>query len=188
MQPTPPTTNVLLQSKRMLLSRNLPFSRQAAELEEFSRWLLCVPQLFLQRLLLRQLAQYWQPSSRWPLGHSRPKIPNLGVPFLANFFLQNIGMWGVQSDAMCCLVFLHSFQMQGTHSEAQNGQKVNFTAIMDPISQFLVPHIRPICDQYRIQNDGQNTQRKREREIFTYYIIYYIYYMPVIFHHNIIAC
>ena len=84
------------------------------------------------------------------LGHSGPQIPNLGVPFLANFFLQNISMWGVQSDAMWCLVFLQPFQMQGTHSEAQNGQKVNFTAIMDPVSHFLVPHFRPIFFLFKI--------------------------------------
>ena len=79
-----------------------------------------------------------------------PKSQIWGSHFWPIFFLQNIGMWGVQSDAMWCLVFLHSFQMQGTHSEAQNGQKVNFTAIMDPISQFLVPHFRPICFLFKI--------------------------------------
>ena len=59
-------------------------------------------------------------------------------------------MWDVHSDAMRCLVFLQPFQTQGTHSEAQNSQKVNFTAIMDPISQFLVPHFRPICFLFKI--------------------------------------
>ena len=89
----------------------------------------------------------------WPfLGHSGPQIPNLGVPFLANFFLQNIGMWGVQSDAMWCPVFLRPFQTEGTHSEAQNGKKVVFTAIMDPKSQFLVPHFQPIF--FSLQNMG----------------------------------
>ena len=68
-------------------------------------------------------------------GHYRPKIPIFGTSFSANFFfLQNMGMWGIQSDVMSYLVFLQPFQTQGTHSEAQNGQKVTFTAIMDPKS------------------------------------------------------
>ena len=79
-------------------------------------------------------SQIWGPRS-WPI-----------------FFLQNIGMWGVQSDAMWCPVFLQPFQMRGTHSEAQNGQKVNFTAIMDPKSQLLVPHFWPIL--LSLQNMG----------------------------------
>ena len=61
-------------------------------------------------------------------------------------------MWGVQSNAMWCLVFVQPFQTWGTHSETQNGQKVNFTAIMDPKSQFLVPHFRPIF--FSLQNMG----------------------------------
>ena len=73
-----------------------------------------------------------------------PKSQIWGSSFWPIFFLQNIGMWGVQSDAMWCPVFLRPFQTEGTHSEAQNGEKVIFTAIMDPKSQFLVPHFRPI--------------------------------------------
>ena len=49
--------------------------------------------------------------------------PNSGYLIFGHFFsLQNIGMWGVQSDAMWCLVFTQLFQTQGTHSDAQNGQ------------------------------------------------------------------
>ena len=63
-------------------------------------------------------------------------------------------MWGVQSDAMWCPVFLRPFQTEGTHSEAQNGEKVIFTAIMDPKSQFLVPHFRPIFFLFKIWASG----------------------------------
>ena len=73
-----------------------------------------------------------------------------GSRFWPIFFLQNIGMWGVQSDAMWCPVFLRTFQMEVTHSEAQNGKKVVFTAIMDPKSQFLVPHFRPVFFFFKI--------------------------------------
>ena len=34
------------------------------------------------------------------LGHSGPQIPNMGVPFLAIFFIQNIGMWDVFDEAI----------------------------------------------------------------------------------------
>ena len=81
-----------------------------------------------------------------------PKSQIWGSRFWPIFFLQNIGMWGVQSDAMWCPVFLRPFQTEGTHSEAQNGEKVIFTAIMDPKSQFLVPHFRPIF--FSLQNMG----------------------------------
>ena len=79
-----------------------------------------------------------------------PKSQIWGSRFWPIFFLQNIGMWGVQSDAMWCPVFLRPFQTEGTHSEAQNGKKVVFTAIMDPKSQFLVPHFRPIFFLFKI--------------------------------------
>ena len=79
-----------------------------------------------------------------------PKSQIWGSHFWPIFFLQNIGMWGVQSDAMWCPVFLRPFQTEGTHSEAQNGKKVVFTAIMDPKSQFLVPHFRPIFFLFKI--------------------------------------
>ena len=40
-------------------------------------------------------------------GHYGPKIPIFGTSFSANFFfLQNMGMWGIQSDIMSYLVFL----------------------------------------------------------------------------------
>ena len=83
-----------------------------------------------------------------------PKSQIWGSRFWPIFFLQNIGMWGVQSDAMWCPVFLRPFQTEGTHSEAQNGKKVVFTAIMDPKSQFLVPHFHgPNFDQiYQIRS------------------------------------
>ena len=77
-------------------------------------------------------------------GHYGPQIPIFGTSFSANFFsLQNIGMWGVHSDAMWCPVFLRPFQTEGTHSEAQNGEKVIFTVILDLKSQFF-GHYEPL--------------------------------------------
>ena len=57
-------------------------------------------------------------------GHYEPQIPIFGTSFSANFFsLQNMGLWGVQSDVMWCQVLMQPFQTQGTPSEARNGKK-----------------------------------------------------------------
>ena len=59
-------------------------------------------------------------------GHYGPHIPIFGTSFSANLFsLQNIGMWGVQSNAMWCLVLMQPFQTQGNQirgSKQQNSQ------------------------------------------------------------------
>ena len=65
------------------------------------------------------------------------KRKSKSINFQPFFSLQNKGMRGVQSVAMWWLVLAQPFQTQGTHSAAQNGQKVNFTAILDRKSHFL---------------------------------------------------
>jgi len=71
-------------------------------------------------------------------GHYGPQIPIFGTSFSANFFLFKIWACGV-SRAMPCDTrsFCNPFKRKGTHSEAQNGQKINFMAILDPKSQFF---------------------------------------------------
>ena len=60
-------------------------------------------------------------------GHYGPHISIFGTLFSANLFsLQNMGMLGVQSNAMWCLVLMQPFQTQGSHSAARNGQKMGF--------------------------------------------------------------
>ena len=50
--------------------------------------------------------------------------PNFWYLIFGQFFsLQNMGMWGVQSDVMWCQVLMQPFQTQGTPSEARNGKK-----------------------------------------------------------------
>ena len=52
-----------------------------------------------------------------------PKSQVLAPIFGQLFFLQNMGLWGVQSVAMWWLVLMQPFQTQGTHSAAHYGQK-----------------------------------------------------------------
>ena len=66
-------------------------------------------------------------------GHYGPQIPIFGTSFLANFFsLQNMGMWGVQSDAMWYPVFLQPFQTQGNPLRGSKRPKNQFYGHFGP--------------------------------------------------------
>ena len=66
-------------------------------------------------------------------GHYGPQIPIFGTSFSANFFsLQNMGMWGVQSDAMWYLVFLQPFQTQGNPLRGSKRPKNQFYGHFGP--------------------------------------------------------
>ena len=60
-------------------------------------------------------------------GHYGPHIPIFGTSFSADLFsLQNMGMWGVQSNAMWCLVLMQPFQMQGNPLRGSKWPKSQF--------------------------------------------------------------
>ena len=66
-------------------------------------------------------------------GHYGPQIPIFGTSFSANFFsLQNMGMWGVQSDAMRYPVFLQPFQTQGNPLRGSKRPKNQFYGHFGP--------------------------------------------------------
>ena len=89
----------------------------------------------------------------WPfLGHSGPQIPNLGVPFLANFFSSKYRHVGCPERCHVMPGLSATFSNGRDPLRGSKRRKVIFTVIMDPKSLFLVPHFRPIF--FSLQNMG----------------------------------
>ena len=66
-------------------------------------------------------------------GHYGPHIPIFGTSFSADLFsLQNMGMWGVQSNAMWCLVLMQPFQTQGNPLRGSKRPKNQFYGHFGP--------------------------------------------------------